>query len=197
MHQVIFYPVGNGDTSQIILENGKRILMDFRHLAKSEEEGPEIDLKARLHKELKDANRRSFDVVAFTHGDGDHIAGSTEFFEFWHSTKYQGDGRVAIPELWIPAAMLLEEVPNDCRSNEFAVWRAEARHRLKQGKGVRVFSKPEMLKDWLEGNGLTVEDRRALITDAGELVPGFTLDSDGVEFFCHSPFIKHVEILAH
>ena len=30
MHQVIFYPVGNGDTCQIVLENGKRILLDYR-----------------------------------------------------------------------------------------------------------------------------------------------------------------------
>jgi hypothetical protein len=32
-----------------------------------------------------------------------------------------------------------------------------------------------------------------LITDAGQLVRGFTLANDGVEFFCHSPFIKHVD----
>ena len=43
-HKVIFYPVGNGDTSQIVLENGKRILFDFRHLLKTENgEGPEIN----------------------------------------------------------------------------------------------------------------------------------------------------------
>lgn len=34
MHQIIFYPVGNGDTSQIVLDNGKRILFDFRHQKK-------------------------------------------------------------------------------------------------------------------------------------------------------------------
>ena len=56
-----------------------------------------------------------------------------------------------------------------------------------------MFSKPEKLKDWLEENGLTLESRRDLITDAGQLVPEFTLAQDGVEFFCHSPFIKHVD----
>ncbi|MFO5922206.1 hypothetical protein ACLBSW_31570, partial [Pseudomonas aeruginosa] len=29
--------------------------------------------------------------------------------------------------------------------------------------------------------------------DAGTIVPGFSLASDGVEFFCHSPFIKHCD----
>ncbi|APR75139.1 Hypothetical protein A7982_00485 [Minicystis rosea] len=194
MHQVIFYPVGNGDTSQIILENGKRILLDYRHLTKAEnDEGPEINLKARLRKELRDADKNSFDVVAFTHGDSDHICGSTDFFELRHAKKYQGGNRVPIPELWVPAAMVLEEGTHESRADEFIIWRQEARHRLREGSGIRVFSKPEKLKSWFDENDIPFESRRHLITDAGELVPGFDLGADGIEFFCHSPFIKHVD----
>jgi len=193
-HRIVFYPVGNGDTSQIILENGKRILMDYRHRKKTEEgEGPEINLKARLKQELKDAGRDSFDVVAFTHADTDHIENSTEFFELRHASKYQGNGRIKIDTLWVPAAMVLETGTNGQQSSEFVVWRQEARHRLKEGKGIRVFSKPEKLKDWLEENDLTLESRRHLITDAGQLALEFDIVTDGVEFFCHSPFIKHVD----
>lgn len=194
MHQVIFYPVGNGDTSQIILENGKRILFDFRHIKKAEnEKSPEIDLKSRLSDELKKADRDSFDVVAFSHGDKDHIENSTDYFELLHAKKYQGDGRIKINELWVPAAMILETAANDEQSDEFVIWRQEARYRLKDGNGIRVFSKPDKLKDWLEENELTLDSRRHLITDAGQIVPGFSLGVDGVEFFCHSPFIKHVD----
>ena len=193
-HKVIFYPVGNGDTSQIVLENGKRILFDFRHLKKTENgEGPEINLKDRLKDDLKKANKTSFDVVAFTHGDKDHIENSTEFFELHHANKYQGEGRIKIDTLWVPASMILDTATNDDQSSEFVIWRQEARYRLKQGKGIRVFSKPEKLKNWLEQNGLTVDSRRSLITDAGKLAPDFSLENDGVEFFCHSPFIKHVD----
>lgn len=193
-HQILFYPVGNGDTSQIVLDNGKRLLFDFRHLKKTEKgEGPEINLKERLKAELKEAGKDSYNVVAFTHGDKDHIENSTEFFELLHAKKYQGDGRIKIDTLWVPAAMILECGTNDNQSSEFVIWRQEARHRLKEGKGIRVFSKPEKLKSWLEENGLTLESRRGLITDAGQLVPEYTLDNDGVEFFCHSPFIKHVD----
>ena len=110
MHQVIFYPVGNGDTSQIVLENGRRILFDFRHMKNGEEtETPAIDLKSALKVELEKAKRTSFDVVAFTHADKDHIQNATEFFELRHAKKYQGEGRVAIDELWVPAAMIVEE----------------------------------------------------------------------------------------
>lgn len=194
MHKVIFYPVGNGDTSQIILQNGKRILFDYRHIKETEyETRPEINLKQRLTDELKEAGRDYFDVVAFTHGDDDHIANSTEFFELKHAKKYQGDDRIKIDELWVPAAMILETGTNDQQRSEFVIWRDEARHRFKEGKGIRVFSKPEKLKDWLEKNDLTVESRRQLITDAGQLASTFARWSDGVEFFCHSPFVKHVD----
>ena len=64
---------------------------------------------------------------------------------------------------------------------------------MKEGTGIRVFSKPDKLKNWLEENDLTVESRRHLITDAGQIAPGFTLGNDGIEFFCHSPFIKHID----
>lgn len=194
MHKVIFYNVGNGDTSQIILENKKRLLFDYCHRKKGEDpKDPLIDLKKRLTDELKAAGRDYFDVVAFTHGDDDHICGSTEFFELLHAEKYQGKDRVKIRELWVPAAMILEPSTQEQKSDEVILWRQEARHRLKQNKGIRVFSKPEALKDWLEDNGMTVESRKHLIVDAGQLVPDFTLAGDEVEFFVHSPFIKHME----
>ncbi|MCR4470399.1 hypothetical protein [Burkholderia sp. SCN-KJ] len=191
---VRFYPVGDGDTSQIILENGKRLLFDFRHLKKTEiGECPEINLKKRLLDELEADGRDYFDVVAFTHGDKDHLENSTEFFELRHALKYQGGDRIKIKTLWVPAAMILESGTNDNQFSEFVIWRQEARYRLREGKGIRVFSKPDLLKEWLEENGLTLESRKHLITDAGQLVPEYTLAEDGVEFFCHSPFIKHVD----
>lgn len=194
MHEITFYPVGNGDSSQIKLASGKRILFDFRHLSKSETPDiPEIDLAEALRDELTEDNRDYFDVVAFTHADTDHIRRSTEFFELRHAEKYQGSNRIKIRELWVPAAMILESCEPQERSDEFVIWRTEARHRLKEGKGIRVFSKPSKLKDWLEANALTLESRKHLITDAGQVAPGFTLDHEGIEFFCHSPFIKHVD----
>lgn len=197
-HQIVFYPVGNGDTTQIILDNGRRILLDFRHLPRGEDTStPEIDLKQRLSSELKDAKRDYFDVVAFTHADNDHIQCSTEFFELQHAAKYQGDGRIKITELWVPAAMVVESAANDTQSNEFVILRQEARHRLLEGKGIRVFSQPQTLMDWLAPKlkdlGEAANARDHLFVDAGTLVPGFELGSDGVEFFCHSPFIKHCD----
>ena len=71
--------------------------------------------------------------------------------------------------------------------------RAEARHRLKQGKGIRIFSKPDLLEEWLEEQELKLKDREDLITNAGETVPGFDKSSEGVEFFVHAPFSESVD----
>lgn len=198
VHTISFYPVGNGDTEQIVLANERRILFDFCHRQKGEnDDTPEIDLKARLNDELREAKRDYYDIVAYTHADRDHVQGSTEFFELQHAEKYQGNGRVKIRELWMPAAMLLEEAERDKQSEEFIILRQEGRHRLLEGTGIRVFSKPRALMDWLvpklKERGLPPGARDHLFVDAGTLVAGFTLAKDGVEFFCHSPFIKHCD----
>jgi hypothetical protein len=198
-HKIVFYPVGNADTSQIILAGGRRVLFDYCHrLCGENDDDPRIDLKKRLKSELEEAKRDYFDMVAFTHADTDHICGSTDFFELRHATKYQGDGRIKINELWVPAAMLIEEVTREQQSDEFAIWRREARHRLLEGKGIKVFSKPQRLVDqWLRqalhARGESEYARDHLFVDAGTLVGGFHVDVDGIEFFCHSPFIKHCD----
>lgn len=197
-HTVTFYPVANGDTTQIVLSNERRILFDFCHREKAEDpETPEIDLKKKLKDDLAAADRDYFDVVAFTHADLDHIQGSTEFFELRHAKKYHGEGRIKINELWVPAAMLLEEADNAHQKEEFVLLRQEARHRLLEGEGILVFSRPEALMEWLlpilEARGEPANARDHLFIDAGTIVPGFTLGADRVEFFCHSPFIEHCD----
>jgi hypothetical protein len=193
-----FYPVGNGDTSQLIIENGGRYLIDFCHRQKGENtETPEINLKKQLKDELDAAGRDYFDVVVFTHADTDHIQGSTDFFELQYAAKYQDKGRIKIRQLWVPAAMLLESASNDQQSDEFVIWRREARHRLLEGKDILVFSRPTALIEWLaprlKKRGESPNARDHLFVDAGKLVPGYSLAGNNVEFFCHSPFVKHCE----
>ncbi len=197
-HQIVFYPVGNGDTSQVVLSRGRRVLFDFCHRKRADSsDTPEIDLKKRLKEELDAAGRDYFDVVAFTHADADHIQGSTEFFELQHATKYQGAGRIKIKQLWVPAAMAMESASNDQQSDEFVILRQEARYRLLEGKDILIFSRPQDLIDWLaprlKERGEAANARDHLFVDAGKLVPGFNLIADGAEFFCHSPFVKHYE----
>ncbi|HCT5133847.1 ComEC/Rec2 family competence protein [Aeromonas media] len=195
MPTVTFYPVGNGDTSLIKLDNKKMILMDYHQKDKAQDtDTPECDIAKALRKELDDAKKNSFEVVAFTHADADHIKGSSEFFYLEHAKAYQDEGRIIIDELWVPAAMLIEVADQDKQKDENIIWRREARHRLKNKKGIKVFSKPEGLIDLIETQWeRKVEEFDDFIIDAGTLVDTFTLSKDGVEFFVHSPFVWRCE----
>lgn len=187
MHTVTMFPLGNADCCRIDLVGGQKILFDYANTRNADDPNDKrIDLEHELGIDLKAAKRDFYDVVAFTHLDTDHFCKATEFFELRHAAKYQGTGRIKIQEMWVPAAAICEERSD--LAEEGRVIQAEARYRLKQGEGIRVFSRPKKLEAWLHAQGLTLQSRAHLITDAGQLVPGFSLSEQGVEFFVHSPF---------
>ncbi len=184
--KMTFFPVGNADTTLIELANERMVLCDYAD--KGDKKDPyesRIDLPKELRKILDQKNRNYFDVVAFSHLDDDHIHGFSDFFHLEFADKYQTPGRIKIKTLWVPAAAITEEGCDDYSRT----LRDEARYRLKQGKGIRVFSRPEKLRDWLHSHGIRLEDRASLITDAGKIAPDFELTGeDKAEFFIHSPF---------
>ncbi len=192
MPRLTFFPIGNADCCLIDLDlKDQKALFDYANCRCEDDEADKrIDLPAELRKDL--GKRNYYDVVAFTHIDDDHIKRSPEFFWLEHDKKYQGkvDGkdRIKINEMWVPAAAITEDKCED----DAKIIQAEARHRLKQKKGIRVFSRPKRLEAWLKKNGMTLEEVKHLITDAGNTVPGFTKESEGVEFFVHSPFAKRM-----
>ena len=191
MHNLTFYPLGNADCCLIDLDNGQKILFDYANVGDANDSDDlRIDLPTKLREDLEAAKKDSYDVVAITHADEDHIKGFSEFFYLEYAQKYQDDDRIKIDELWVPAAIILEKSPS---TEDHRVLRAEARHRLKEGKGIRVFSKPDLLEDWLKEQGLELEDRKDLITNAGQTVPGYDKSSEGVEFFVHAPFSRTVD----
>ncbi|WP_338501967.1 hypothetical protein VRB50_21675 [Pseudomonas poae] len=185
MHIVRFFPIGNADTCLIELANGRRILFDFADMHKADD--PE-DKRCDLEKELRDilGDDKTIDVVAFTHLDKDHCNRAKEIFWLDHAAKYQGDDRIKIKTLWVPANAVLEAgVEGQART-----LRSEARHRFLQGEGIRVFSRPSELDDFLTERDIDPAKRRNFISDAGTTCPEFNLAHDGVEFFVHSPFGK-------
>lgn len=185
-HRLTFFPLGNADCCLIGLNGGQRILFDC---AATRDPDDANDRRCDLHQALRDdlaaAKRNHIDVVAFTHLDRDHFARATELFHLEHAEKYQGKDRVKMNVMWVPAAVITEKGPDDA---EARIIQAEARHRFKNGTGIRVFSRPERLRAWCAQNGIKLEDRLGIITDAGQVVPDFSLARDGVEFFVHSPF---------
>ena len=194
MHQLTFYPLGNADTLFIDFEEtvsglDRVFVLDYANVKSSTNKFDlRWDIKADISAKLAAKKRTDVDVFCITHIDNDHIAGAADFFHLEHAQKYQGEGRYKIKTLWVPSGAITETgVEDDSR-----IWRAEARHRLKKGEGIRVFGRPARLKQWLEGEGLTLESRKHLITDAGQTIEGFTKNEDKVEFFLHSPHAHRI-----
>ncbi len=184
MTQLTYYNLGNADCCRIDFRNDNRMLVDYADMRNyDDDDDNRSKLPDLLWEDLDELDTDTYRVVAFSHLDTDHINGASDFFYFDHATKYQDGKRAKIKTMWVPAAAITE---TGIKGDAWAI-RAEARHRLKKGEGIIVFSRPEKLKDWLEENDLTVEDRAHCIVDAGQLVPGFSLTSDHVEFFVHSP----------
>ena len=190
MPKLAFYPLGNADCCLIDLAGGEKIIFDFADMRSATDANDKrIDLSKALRDDLAQAKRKDVNVFCITHLDRDHINRSSEFFWLQHKPAYQSDARFKITELWVPAAVICEE---DC-DEEGQIWQDEARHRLRAGAGIRIFSRPEVLQAWMKKANIDYEARKHLFVDAGKLVPTFTLAKHGVEFFVHSPFASRLE----
>jgi hypothetical protein len=106
MPKLTFYPLGNADSCLVTLDK-KFMLFDFADMrdpyAKDERR---INLPEAIRDDIGWPVRKNIDVVAFTHIDNDHVKGAGEFFYLDHAAKYQGDDRVKIDTLWVPAAAI-------------------------------------------------------------------------------------------
>lgn len=177
------FPLGNADTTRLTLADGQRVLFDFADMGRSDGSDIEFDLEKAIKDDLGSAPYK-LPVVCITHVDDDHCHGFGDTFWLQHAKKYQDDDRIKIDELWVPAAAILEEgLTRDSR-----LVREEAKHRLLEGKGIRVISSPKALEDWLSKKSLTLASRKNCIVNAGQIVPGFSANGDEkVEFFVHCP----------
>src|SRR5687768_6995167 len=144
MPKLTFHSLGNADCCRMDLDGGEKLLFDYAdRRCPGDPTDKRVDLATELKKDLKAARRNHYDVVVITHLDDDHIEGFSNFFHLDHAAKYQGGDRVKMTDLWVPAAVICEEACKD----EARIVQAEARYRLRQGKGIRVFSGPKLLCD--------------------------------------------------
>lgn len=184
--RLTFYPIGNADSTLVELNDNRTLLIDYCN--ENCDDG-RIQLDATLRETLKVQGRNDINVVAFTHADDDHVHGADEFFYFDYAKEYQSDDRVRVGELWVPACLILDDHPGKAAE----VIQQEARHRLCEGYGIRVFGEPGTLEAWLTLQGYDIASRRHLITRAGNCLSGFDSSNGGAEIFLHAPFSARME----
>lgn len=183
--ELVFFPIGNAETCLLSLNNGSKILFDYADMF----DGSATDDRYDIKKEL--GAIKEFEIVLFSHAHDDHTRGASDFFFLDHAKKYQSDTRAKIKELWVSAAFLLD---TDLENNSDAkILREEARYRLKNGYGVKVFANPNNLSDWLKEHEIKYEDVDHLIVHAGQTLElPDTLEGE-MKVFVHAPFSDESE----
>lgn len=177
--KIKFYPLGNAETCLLELGNGEKLLFDYADVYSGKSDDARYDIKSEL------SDIKSFKVVMFSHPHDDHTKGASEFFFLDHHQKYQSSERAKIEELWVSAAFILDtelEPGSDAK-----ILRQEARHRLKNGYGIKVFAATDGLKEWLDDQGVDFESVKHLIVHAGETVNTEELGEE-IQVFVHAPF---------
>ena len=184
-NHVEVFPVGSAESVWITTPHtSKLIILDYAHTKTDAEDDKRIDLRQKLLDRVGEGG--SVDFVSFSHADKDHLQGASDVFYLEHAQKYQNSERVKIELMCVPARMITES-RNDL-STDARVVQSEARHRLREGKGIVVISEPDGLNQWLEDQGIEPGDREDCIATAGTLLSNFSLEDDGAEIFVHSPF---------
>ncbi len=179
------FPIGNADSTRLILADGQRLLFDFADMGKSEGSDIEFDLRVAIQDDLRADNQSKLSVLCFTHLDRDHCFKAEDTFHWSHSPSRQSADRIKYDELWVPAAAIIE---TELECEDAKIVQAEAQHRLIEGKGSRVFSSPKKLEAWLKRRNLTLESRQHCIVHAGVPLDGFKLGGSArAEFFPHCP----------
>jgi hypothetical protein len=185
---VIFWPVGTGDSTTLILRPDELIMqIDLRHLEKADDaEEPEWPIIDRLVKALpKKAGRPYLAVFALTHPDKDHIQGFAELLK-----------KVHIGELWhTPKIFRDRDEDDEVMCEDAMAFREEAHRRRKyiqdhpddvpSGHRLRVIGHDDILE----------EDDYVDLPDTAKSRPGEVVTLiDGVDLkgefaaFLHAPF---------
>lgn len=182
---VTFWPVGNGDSSTIKINEDVYIQIDLNHTESSEENNdPRIPIIDELVKELPTINEKPYlSLFILTHPDEDHCKGFSELLD-----------KVDIGEIWFSPRIFNEYKKELCE--DATAFKEEVERRvekiiddptnLESGDLVRIIGYSEVLEEDYEG---FPED---LLTIPGNSISTIDLEdlSEDICIFIHSPF-KH------
>ena len=143
---LVFWPVGNGDSTTVVVNSKTYLQVDLNHLEKSDDKNDASwAIVDELVERLPKVNGRPYlSAFALTHPDQDHCRGFADLFD-----------KVDIGELWFTPRIFAEYNKDLC--DDAVEFKKEAQRRVKEtikakgdpgaGNRVRVFGYSELLKD--------------------------------------------------
>ena len=189
MSEIKEFPFSDEHTYMLTSNTGHKILFNFNSFDMQHIPG-RTSLAEEVRTDLAQSGKSGVDVACFSYLVTNHYAGVSDFFYLRHSEAYQSEERIQMDDMWVPVAVILEErmgMPKD-----FQVVQEEARHRLREGSGIRIIC-PEgqgEIDKWLNREGIDPSDRIHLLIFPEEMMPGLTINSAGIEMSVHLPMIS-------
>lgn len=191
---VVWWPVGNGDATTVVIDDATILQIDVNHRAVADDDDddrvPVVDRLVEVLPLNGDGDPR-LSVLAITHHDEDHCSGFERLLE-----------EVVVEELWITLRSFVEVDDGDltevgqavydeaCRRRGEEIDAAAAGVRAAAGDRLRVIGNADLLDDesWKDFPA-------ELLTSAGQFVAAVNAEdrSDDVAVFVHTPFRSDTE----
>ena len=187
--QVMFWPVGTGDSTTIVVQDGIVLQVDLRDLHSGDEaDDDHAALVDELVEYLPKVNGKPYlFTFALTHPDKDHIQGFEDLLD-----------RVTIGEIWFTPRVFIENDQDLC--DDAVAFKKEAERRVQEtinsggdvgaGDRVRLIGYDALLK----------EDDFVGFPEDRLTVPGNSItEIDGVDYegdfnaFIHAPFAEETD----
>ncbi|MDF0694786.1 cobyric acid synthase CobQ [Aquirufa ecclesiirivi] len=191
-----YYPVGNGDTSLITLEDKTTIVVDCN--IRNCDIDEIYDVKKDLLQCLQYSNGIPYvDVFILTHGDQDHCRGFKNHFYQGAPEKYseadKKEKRIRVDTMWF-SPMIAEEHTND--DEDAYQQEAERRLTLHRNKDPKKDNPGNRINIIGYDGSTDYKDLDHLRAKPGDTVERFN-DRKQVLFsiFIHAPFKEHLEAL--
>lgn len=191
-----YYPVGNGDTSLITLEDKTTILVDCN--IRNCDNDETYDVKKDLLGSIQYVNEIPYvDVFILTHGDQDHCRGFKKHFYQGEPENYSDSNKkeelIRIDTMWFSPMIAEQNTNDDEDAHQQEAERRLALHRKKDPKRDNPGNRIKIIG--YDGNA-DYKDLDHLRAKPGEIITRFN-DRDQVLFsvFIHAPFKEHLETL--
>lgn len=134
----VHFRVGNGDMTLMVLESGRRLLVDIDIRAASGDDPDLPDVAGQLRKELSELGRDSegrlyVDAFLLTHPDQDHTRGLASNFHLGPPLDWSKKlDKIFIREQWSSPIVFRRASKNHTLCLDACDWSAEARRRVKK-----------------------------------------------------------------
>jgi hypothetical protein len=176
-HNLIFFPVGNGDMTLIVLISGLTILIDINiRTAADNPKDPLPDVAAKLRKHLKcDTKGRPYvDIFVLTHPDADHCRGLMRHFHLGSPDTYSpADNKILVHEIWSSPIVFRRASKILTLGDDAQAFAKEARRRVQLFRDQGVGCAGDRIQIMSEDENGKTDDLQAILVNLGELIPSF------------------------